>query len=391
MNPVFPAHKRAEQFSSMVEASSTSQLRDAEVRATGKNADLVPLVGLVTSLRATPPVEARPEFVSDLRGRLMLAAETALAPDTAAQLELRRQPAPRRTARERRLAVAIGGFALVSASASMSVAAQTALPGDTLYPLKRALENVQENVLRDADDQGTTMLANASGRLEEVGELSRTDSQDPEVIAQTLQDFADQAVEASSILIDDYEETGRLSSIEELRAFAADSLEALAQLESMVPVAARSSLDAAAEVLDGIERLARTICPTCVELPSLTNAVDTAADLGPIYGQLLDDAAELPAAPRPQQTATPPREPAQPQAEPVQVEEPAQETPSADPGGPGLPTGGNGGGPDDTTTDGPGTLEPVVKGLGTLDLGDLLTGVTETVDDLLGGPGTQKK
>ncbi|MCW2816485.1 MAG: hypothetical protein JWN84_3940 [Nocardioides sp.] len=390
MNPVFPAHKRAEQFSSMVEASSTTRLREGDVRETGKHADLVPLVGLVTSLRATPPVEARAEFVSDLRSRLMLAAETALAPDTAAQLEQRRQPAPRRTARERRLAVAIGGFALVSASASMSVAAQTALPGDTLYPLKRALENAHENVLRDADDKGTTMLANASGRLEEVGELSRTDSQDPEVISQTLQDFADQAVEASSVLLDDYEQTGRLSSIEELRTFTATSLEALAQLESMVPVAARSSLDAAAEVLDGIERLARTICPTCVELPSLVDAVDTAADLGPLYDRLLGDAAELPTPPRPQPTTTPPREPAQPEAQPVTVDEPADEGPAADPGGPGLPTGGEPSGPDNTPTQGPGSLDPVVKGLGTLDLGDLLTGVGETVDDLLGGPGTKK-
>jgi hypothetical protein len=201
MNPVFPARRRAEQFSSMVEDASTAGPDTAGT--TGRDAELLPLVGLVTTLRATAPPEARPEFVSDLRSRLLLAAETALAPDTAAQVEARTRPAPRRTARERRLAVAVGGFALVSASASMSVAAQTALPGDTLYPLKRALENVHETALRSPDDKGATMLDNASGRLDEVDELSRSDGQDAEVISATLDDFADQAVAASGVLLDD--------------------------------------------------------------------------------------------------------------------------------------------------------------------------------------------
>ncbi|MDO9455473.1 DUF5667 domain-containing protein, partial [Nocardioides sp.] len=277
MNPVFPARKRAEEFSSLVEDPSTTELRD-----TGRYAELVPLVALVASLRNEPAPEPRPAFVSDLRSRLMLAAETALVPDTPRQLEARRQPAPRRTGRERRLAVAIGGFALVSASASMSVAAQTALPGDTLYPLKRALEDVHETALRSADDKGATMLDNASGRLHEVDELSRTDGQDAEVIAATLDDFADQAVAASGVLLEDYEQTGRLSSIDELRTFAASSLEVLQQLQSMVPVAARASLDLAADVLDEIERQAVTLCKVCAPLPSLVDAVATAADLGPL-------------------------------------------------------------------------------------------------------------
>ena len=35
------------------------------------------LLELVRPLRETPPVEARPEFVADLRARLMTAADTA--------------------------------------------------------------------------------------------------------------------------------------------------------------------------------------------------------------------------------------------------------------------------------------------------------------------------
>lgn len=384
MNPVFPAQKRAERFSSMLEDPSgvASSATDSS-----KHADLVPLVGLVTTLRSTPAPEARPEFVADLRSRLLLAAETALAPDTAAQVEARRQPAQRRTARERRLAVAVGGFALVSASASMSVAAQTALPGDTLYPLKRAIENVHETALRSPDDKGATMLDNASGRLDEVDELSRTDSQDADAIAQTLDDFADQAVAASGVLLDDFEETGRQSSLEELRTFAADSLEVLQQLESMVPVAARDSLDQAAAVLDEIERQATDLCRACPPLPALDEAVSTAADLGPLYEDIFDTATEVVAPVRPAQPVTPPRQ-EQPSTggQQAPIDQPTEEP--APPAAPAQPTLPGDGGEGDVPAGGPrGGLETAVNGLGTLDLGDLLTGTTEAVDDLLGGTG----
>ncbi|WP_148613625.1 DUF5667 domain-containing protein [Nocardioides rubriscoriae] len=378
MNPVFPARKRAEQFSSMLEDSSTTGLRDV-----GSNADLLPLVGIVTALRTAPAPEPRPEFVTDLRTRLMLAAETALAPDTAAQVEARRQPAPRRTGRERRLAVAIGGFAIVSASASMSVAAQTALPGDTLYPLKRAIENAHEGVLRDADDKGATMLDNASGRLDEVDELSRSGGPDATVISQTLQDFTEQAVEASDVLLGDYAETGRLSSIEELRSFTTSSLEALQRLETLVPLDARSSLVEATRALDMIDAQAVSACPACSDLPALAQQVTAAADLGPLYQHLLDTAAalEAPAAPRPPTPA--PKPPTRTGGQPA----PSVATPSPQPAGddpaptPDLTAGGDQGAPS--------SLETLVTGVNSVDLGNLLTGtvddVTQGVDDLLGG------
>ncbi|MDO9456535.1 DUF5667 domain-containing protein, partial [Nocardioides sp.] len=343
------------------------------------------LAGLVTSLRSTPAPEARPEFVPDLRTRLLLAAETALAPDTSQQLASRRAPAQRRTSRERRLAVAVGGFALVSASASMSVAAQTALPGDTLYPLKRALEDIHENALRDADDKGTTMLDNASGRLAEVDELSRGGGRDADVIAQTLEDFSEQAVEASDVLIGDFEETGRLSSIEELRSFTASSLEALQRLESLVPMEVRGSLVEAVRVLDQIEKQALSICPACGSTP-LGDAV-RAADVGEIYEQLLD-AAPTQAAPTEQPTTGPkPRTKPSTSGQPAPVGTPTEQ-PSAQPDQPSLPQPPDGGGAP-TAPDNP--LAPLVTGLGNGDvLGDLLTGTVDAVDGLLGGGGGGK-
>lgn len=255
MTPAFTARKRAEEFNSLVEASSTSELTRARY---------VDVLELVEAMRQAPPVEPRPAFVADLRERLMAAADAALAPATDAELKARLTVAPRRTPRERRIAVAIGGFAIVGATTSMAVAAQTALPGDTLYPLKRALENAHAGVQVDEGDKGETLLSNASGRLVEVDELSRKSSDlDGTVIAETLQAFTDQATAASDLLIASYESTGQEGSIADLRAFAADSIAALQQLEGVVPDEARAALIQAVQVLSQIDEQALYACPAC--------------------------------------------------------------------------------------------------------------------------------
>lgn len=161
---------------------------------------------------------------------------------------------------------AVGGFAIVSATASMAVAAQSALPGDTLYPLKRAIENAQTGVQRDADGKGTTLLVNATGRLDEVGALSRT-GDDADAIALTLHDFVDQAQEASALLLGDFASNGQASTIEELRAFTADSMGVLTRLQSVIPDTARASLIEATQVINAIDVQAQALCPACTDLP----------------------------------------------------------------------------------------------------------------------------
>ena len=53
----------------------------------------------------------------------------------------------------------------------MAVAAQSALPGDALYPLKRAIENAETGFSVSDEAKGSTILGNASGRLDEVDAL----------------------------------------------------------------------------------------------------------------------------------------------------------------------------------------------------------------------------
>lgn len=272
MTLVFSARRRAEEFNSLVEHSTGNDLTDAQYAE---------FLEIVSALRATCPVEARPAFIHDLRGQLMLAAETELAPSEGSRLAL-----PARRPRDRRIAAAVGGLAIVGATTSLAMAAQTALPGEVLYPLKRAIENVEAGISVNEGQKGATMLANASGRLAEVTALSRAGSlEDPTAIAETLNTFTEQATVASDLLLSDYASTGDESSISDLRDFTSLSMETLADLEKLIPAEARDELLHAARVLTQIDAEAEQACPQCggigiTEIPKILAGASSLAGVG---------------------------------------------------------------------------------------------------------------
>ena len=250
----FGARRGAEEFNGSVEATSTGTPTDP------RHADLLELVG---ALRATAAVEPRPDFVSGLREQLMTEAATVLTP-TRARLTLAPRTRPTRTSRERRLAIAVGGFAVVSATASMAVASQSALPGDTLYPLKRALENASTTIETGQDDRAASLLDHASGRLQEVEALTRSAEDDrSSAVRETLNSFTTQASTASDLTVAAYETDGQASSVERLRDFTTQSMASLRDLESAVPEQARAALIEAVRVIDQIDATAAALCPTC--------------------------------------------------------------------------------------------------------------------------------
>ncbi len=367
MSPVFAARRRVEEFQSMVEGASTDR---------GTDARLADFLELVENLRELPQVNARPGFVLDLREQLLdearTIARTGKGVEAAARLTVVRSTTERR--RERRVAAAISGLALVGASTGMSVASQSALPGDALYPLKRAIENAQTGVQADGDDKGKSLLANASGRLDEVDQLSR-ESDDAETISQTLQTFTDQANEASELLLSDYAETGQQASVEELRDFTADSMATLTALQSLVPEDARASLIQAAQTLTQIDQQALLACPSCgpaliTEIPSFTNVALT---------DLLSSVTQA--------VSTTPSEPAKPKR-PTGSTEGSDEVDGPVVG----PVEGPTGKPGKDSTDKPGLIGKTIDAVTGKDDGKkkkkkskLLTGATDTLAGLLGG------
>jgi hypothetical protein len=254
----FRAQRRADDFNTAVEHAATERAGDA---VAPRDAELLALVG---ALRAVPDPQPRPEFVADLRGRLMAEAENALVPSDVSRLQL---PA-RRTKRERRIAAVVGGLAVVGATTSVAMASQSALPGESLYPIKRVIESAHTGLSLGEARKGSIELSNASSRLAEVAELTADpDPGDDERVATTLGTFTDQATSGADLLLADYAHTGREASISELRDFASSSLDQLADLEPSIPYAARDELIAAASTLAQIDAEAAQQCPSCGGTP----------------------------------------------------------------------------------------------------------------------------
>lgn len=390
MNPHFGARRRADEFDRLLSTPAHERQAVAEPFDAERYDEML---ALVATLRDVAPVEPRPAFSAHLRSRLMLAAEGALAPDTAAQSAARRAPVVRRSPRERRVVAAVGGFAIVSATASMAVAAQSALPGDTLYPLKRAIENAQTGVQRDADGKGTTLLVNATGRLDEVGALSRA-GDDADTIALTLHDFVEQAQEASALLLGDFASNGQPSTIAELRVFTAESMGILTRLQSVIPDTARASLIEATQVVNAIDVQAQALCPACTDLPIIstptfaTKSLDALADdsLGPVVDAVLTPVSATSDALRsgPRSTAKEPRKTKSSGDARAEQESGDAGTPSVptsateEPRLPQGPSSSDDGDQGEKKKDDGGVLEDLNVSRSEDPIGDLLTGATKT-------------
>jgi hypothetical protein len=259
MSPLFATRRRAEEFDAVVAASTTS--RRGGQASDDRYDDLLALVG---ALRAVPQPQARPGFVAELRANLVAEATTLPARDLAHEDRLRlRRPDPGRVRdpRQRRARVAVAGLAIVGATATLSVVAQSALPGDVLYPLKRGIESAEAGIRVSEQGKGTTLLASATTRLDEV---SRLDAEDhPAEIADTLDDFTAQATEASDLLLSSYAEQGDDATVVDLRTFTAESMTSLSDLDGQLPESAQDEWVHAVTTLMRIDDEAQLTCPTC--------------------------------------------------------------------------------------------------------------------------------
>lgn len=240
------------------------------------------LLDVVAAMRAVPTPVARPEFVADLRSQLVAAAEAMPARRTDEATALRLTPTQRRGGRERRLAALIGGFAVVAASGSMAVASQSALPGDVLYPVKRAIENAHANLQTSPEAKASVLFDNAQTRLSEVEDLTAHHSGDADQISSTLQDFKDQTSQATTLALREFTANRDDGALDEVRSFAGSTIDRLAALDDVLPAEARPALIAAAQTVRSADSAAYAACPTCspgeiVQLPEF--ALNASADV----------------------------------------------------------------------------------------------------------------
>ena len=369
MTAAFSARRRADEFEALLSRGADSSLSE---RDTQKYADLLEVV---SDLRSLPEVTARPEFVGSLRERLMAEADTAL---------VRQPPAPQRLAmptttrrRDRRLGALLGGAALVGATATMAVAAQTSLPGESLYGVKRGIEAAQVRLADDESQRGRTLLAQADTRLLELEQLAAGEGGREQLIPDTLDAFTEQSSTGVRSLLTSYDRGGEQDA-QRARDFTATSLERLDALEEQLPESARDELLAAGRTLSDLDLEVSSACPVCTGgITATPDFLLTSAPVDLLTGLDVDELT-LEAAPVSGQDLTGIVVPEELKGLPTAVATPTT-LPTA------VPTPATTSLPDPTKTD-PTTTDP---GKPIKDLTDEVTGTTgnlvDEVDEITGG------
>jgi hypothetical protein len=219
------------------------------------------LLATVEWLRAAPDPEPAAGFRDELRTRLLREAEVTPAH--------RSEPARTHRARGRRRAlVAAGVLAVVGGTAGVAAAAESAGPGDLLYPVKQAIERIEAAFGHGRREQGEALLGRADTRLVQLASLSRSSYR--EEGPSTVSGFADDAHRGSDLLLLSFESTRDESTVAIVRAFAARTMEQLEALDESTGGALSADLAAAAVTLQEIDTRAAVLCPTCSDLPLAT-------------------------------------------------------------------------------------------------------------------------
>lgn len=249
MTPLFPAQRAAEEFDQALGGTATPAVTDRYTQ----------LLDTVEVLRSQPEVLPRAEFVGDLRSRLMTAAETELV---AAPSVVRHLPPTRTHQRNRRIGTLAASLVIVGGSAGMAAAASGSLPGESLYPIKRGVEEAAAAVQLSDAGKGKALLDQAASRLDEVRALQAQGSPDAELIARTVDSFRRAGDAGSARLFASYANGGDTTDITTVREFTVEQMAEIDELSGTSATTDEALLDAA-DTLVYIDQQARALCATC--------------------------------------------------------------------------------------------------------------------------------
>ncbi|AWB93556.1 DUF5667 domain-containing protein [Aeromicrobium chenweiae] len=252
--------------------------------AAPRDQHIADLVAFAEDLCAAAAIEPSARFRSDLRAQLMTEAATVLKPLPPADRRPAATPSSAGPRRPRRRLVGLTATLVTSAGAVGLVASSaSALPGETLYPVKRTVESVELTTLhRDDASRGAFQLGQAKERLTEARSLSGKGASD-KLIAETLDDFSSAASDGSSRLFTDYTDRGKKTSVRQVNDFAAAASKDLSQLSSDLPDGAGDSFVAATRAVRRLATQASSLCSSCggADVDDLVSAVTGAARKNP--------------------------------------------------------------------------------------------------------------
>ena len=202
---------------------------------------------LLTVGAITPGPDA--EFVAALRVRLMAEAQTLPAPTAAAA---RAATARRAATRATPVVVVVGrGLprALAGAAASallvggvVGVASRSAVPGESLYPVKGWLDGVAVRLSTSDFERGTTDLGQAQEHISDGRALAARTDPDAGDVNTALAAAADSVQGGQRALDRDYARTGNPQALLAMRDFTARALPQVDALRTEVPAASLPTL-----------------------------------------------------------------------------------------------------------------------------------------------------
>ncbi|MEV4094622.1 DUF5667 domain-containing protein [Streptosporangium saharense] len=176
----------------------------------------------VSRLGADMGGDPRPEFRAELRERLMTVTEQEDPPPETASAPVRR----RRTT----LVPQVVSLALAGALVGGGVGTYRSMPGDALYPLKRAAESTLFHLSTNDAERADRSFGYAETRAHEVEELLGATERESGLIDETLKDMEDTTRSAVTSLTRVERRSGR--STGQLRRFVQKQRD---QIQIMLP------------------------------------------------------------------------------------------------------------------------------------------------------------
>ncbi|MFD9885188.1 DUF5667 domain-containing protein [Streptomyces alboflavus] len=288
------AHRRANAFAQALEEQSdqdpaAEQPEDSAATSVAARADTAPpgaaerdqMLALADGLARLPAPQLDPEVKVVQRAQLVAAMEAMFAEGTAAgdgtgpsvpeQRSRKGAKGAHRAGPLRKLkprtrlskGIAAGGLTVgVAAGAFGGVAAASgdALPGDSLYGLKRGMEDLKLGMADSDTDRGQIYLDQASTRLNEARRLmerSRSGHLDHESVGEVrraLSGMRHDAAEGHRLLLEAYERDGSLGPIQALSAFSQSHRGSWSALRERLPVQLGDVGEQVSSVFDAMEQ-----------------------------------------------------------------------------------------------------------------------------------------
>lgn len=250
------AHRRANAFAQALEDQPPRGAAAAQPDESAEQADHGPLLALANGLDELPKPQLDPEVKVVQRAQLVAAMETMFAQggaSTGPTVPEQRGKGAHRASPLRKLrprsrwakGLTAGGLTVgVAAGALGGVAAASsdALPGDSLYGLKRGMEDIHLGMADGDADRGEVYLDKASTRLSEARRLmerARSGDLDHESLGEvrrTLDGMTHDATEGHRLLRAAYQRDGSIKPIQTLDTFSRSHRESWSSLRDRLPV-----------------------------------------------------------------------------------------------------------------------------------------------------------